>query len=98
MKGRALLKHLKEHGCEPRREGTGHSIYQNARTATAPAFRDIPRSTTRRRVKSALSWRFHSRKLGFSFRFAYRAAFVPTGGKVAESARWFEGAASAVVV
>jgi len=44
MKRRALLKHLKRHGCEFLREGTRHSIYwnpANRRTTSVPRHREI---------------------------------------------------------
>ncbi|CAN5702703.1 hypothetical protein BH20ACT12_BH20ACT12_09050 [soil metagenome] len=51
MKRRALLKHLKEHGCELRREGTRHSIYQNADTGkrtSVPRHTEIDNTTARK--------------------------------------------------
>jgi mRNA interferase HicA len=47
----ALLKHLKEHGCELRREGTRHSIYQNAETGkrtSVPRHSEIDYTTARK--------------------------------------------------
>lgn len=42
MKRRQLLRHLKTHGCELRREGSNHSIYRNPATGeTTP----VPRHT-----------------------------------------------------
>jgi predicted RNA binding protein YcfA (HicA-like mRNA interferase family) len=44
MKRRALLKHLKRHGCELLREGARHSIYWNPvnrRTTSVPRYREI---------------------------------------------------------
>jgi mRNA interferase HicA len=42
LKRRQLLRHLKAHGCELRREGSNHSIYRNSTTGeTAP----VPRHT-----------------------------------------------------
>ncbi|MFQ6057510.1 MAG: type II toxin-antitoxin system HicA family toxin [Anaerolineae bacterium] len=44
MKRRALLKHLKRHGCELLREGARHSIYwnpANRRTTSVPRHREI---------------------------------------------------------
>ncbi|HEY67431.1 MAG TPA: type II toxin-antitoxin system HicA family toxin [Thermoflexia bacterium] len=44
MKRRALLKHLKRHGCELLREGSRHSIYwnpANRRTTSVPRHREI---------------------------------------------------------
>ncbi len=44
MKRRALLKHLKQHGCELLREGSRHSIYwnpANRRTTSVPRHREI---------------------------------------------------------
>ncbi len=40
MKRRALLDHLKAHGCEFLREGTRHTIYVNRATAKSTA---VPR-------------------------------------------------------
>lgn len=51
MKRRALLKHLKEHGCELRREGTRHSIYQNIGTGkrtSVPRHSEIDNTTARK--------------------------------------------------
>ena len=40
MKRRQLLKHLADHGCELRREGSNHSIYKNPVTGnTTPVLR-----------------------------------------------------------
>ncbi len=44
MKRRALLKHLRQHGCELLREGSRHSIYWNPacrRTTSVPRHREI---------------------------------------------------------
>jgi len=44
MKRRALLKHLKRHGCELLREGSRHSIYwnpANRKTTSVPRHREI---------------------------------------------------------
>ena len=44
MKRRALLKHLRQHGCEFLREGSRHSIYWNPvnrRTTSVPRHREI---------------------------------------------------------
>ncbi len=42
MKRHQLLRHLKAHGCELRREGANHSIYRNPATGeTTP----VPRHT-----------------------------------------------------
>jgi len=44
MKRRALLQHLKKHGCQLRREGTNHSIYWNPasqRVTTVPRHTEI---------------------------------------------------------
>ena len=56
MKRGALLKHLKEHDCDLRREGTRHSIYQNVRTGKRTSF---PRhieidNTTARKIYAQL--------------------------------------------
>jgi predicted RNA binding protein YcfA (HicA-like mRNA interferase family) len=42
MKRRALLKHLRKHGCEFFREGKKHSIYWNPATRRTSA---VPRHT-----------------------------------------------------
>jgi mRNA interferase HicA len=44
MKRRALLKYLKQHGCEFLREGSRHSIYWNPvnrKTTSVPRHREI---------------------------------------------------------
>ena len=44
MKRRALLKHLRQCGCELLREGSRHSIYwnpANRRTVSVPRHREI---------------------------------------------------------
>ncbi|RMF38120.1 MAG: type II toxin-antitoxin system HicA family toxin [Chloroflexi bacterium] len=44
MKRRALLKHLRQHGCELLREGKRHSIYwnpANRRTSAVPRHAEI---------------------------------------------------------
>ena len=38
MKRRQLIRHLKEKGCELRREGSRHSIYWNLRIARRQRF------------------------------------------------------------
>ena len=51
MKRRALLKHLKEHGCDLRREDTRHSIYQNVETGkrtSIPRHTEIDNTTARK--------------------------------------------------
>ncbi|MBA2442572.1 MAG: type II toxin-antitoxin system HicA family toxin [Rubrobacter sp.] len=42
MKRRGLLRHLADHGCELRREGSKHSIYRNAATGKRTS---VPRHT-----------------------------------------------------
>ncbi len=45
MKRRALLKHLREQGCEFLREGGRHTVYVNRqaqRTSTIPRHGEIP--------------------------------------------------------
>jgi len=42
LKRRQLLKHLANHGCELRREGSNHSIYRNPATGETTA---VPRHT-----------------------------------------------------
>ncbi len=44
MRRRALLAHLRTHGCRLLREGKGHSVYLNPaslRTSTVPRHREI---------------------------------------------------------
>jgi hypothetical protein len=44
MKRRALLKHLRRHGCELLREGRKHSVYwnpANRRTSSVPRHTEI---------------------------------------------------------
>jgi len=44
MKRHALLKHLKQHGCELLREGKKHSVYwnpANQRTSSVPRHTEI---------------------------------------------------------
>ncbi len=44
MKRHALLKHLREHGCELFREGANHSVYwnpKNQRTSAVPRHMEI---------------------------------------------------------
>jgi len=44
MKRRALLKHLRRHGCELLREGRKHSVYWNPvnrRTSSVPRHTEI---------------------------------------------------------
>lgn len=44
MKRRALLKHLRKHGCELLREGKKHSVYwnpANRRTSVVPRHTEI---------------------------------------------------------
>lgn len=51
MKRRTLLKHLSEYGCELRREGSRHSIYQNAATGkrtSVPRHTEIDNTTARK--------------------------------------------------
>ncbi len=51
MKRQALLKHLKEHDCELRREGARHSIYQNVHTGkrtSVPRHAEIDNTTARK--------------------------------------------------
>ncbi|MEL6612182.1 MAG: type II toxin-antitoxin system HicA family toxin [Bacteroidota bacterium] len=42
MKQRALLKHLRKHGCILKREGRSHSLWMNPRTGEVEA---VPRHT-----------------------------------------------------
>jgi mRNA interferase HicA len=51
MKREALLKHLRKNGCSLKREGRGHTIYQNARTGeteTVPRHIEIPNLLARK--------------------------------------------------
>lgn len=51
MKRWALLKHFQEHGCELRREGSRHSIYQNTATGkrtSVPRHTEIDNTTARK--------------------------------------------------
>ena len=50
MKRVALIRHLKNHGCEHDREGSKHSIYRNpanGRCAAVPRHREIKDTTAR---------------------------------------------------
>jgi mRNA interferase HicA len=61
VKRRALLKLLKEHGCELRREGSGHAIYQNAETGkrtSVPRHSEID-NTTARKICAQLEYLWH---------------------------------------
>ena len=54
MKRRALLEHLKKHGCGLFREGSGHSIYRNAATGkrtSIPRHGEIDNVTARKICK-----------------------------------------------
>ena len=51
MKRRALLRHLRRHGCELRREGAKHAIYQNPETGkrtSVPRHTEIDNTTARK--------------------------------------------------
>lgn len=51
MKRRALLQHLKAHGCEFLREGTRHTIYVNrapGRSTTVPRHSEITNNMARK--------------------------------------------------
>ena len=51
MKRQALLRHLREHGCELLREGGRHSVFVNRaarRTSTIPRHRDVDDSLARK--------------------------------------------------
>lgn len=51
MKRRALLKHLKAHGCEFFREGTRHTMYVNrgkGRTSSIPRHTEITNNMARK--------------------------------------------------
>jgi predicted RNA binding protein YcfA (HicA-like mRNA interferase family) len=54
VKRRALLEHLKKHGCGLFREGSGHSIYRNAATGkrtSIPRHGEIDNVTARKICK-----------------------------------------------
>lgn len=54
MKRRALLQHLKEHGCGLFREGSSHSMYRNAATGkrtSVPRHGEIDNITARKICK-----------------------------------------------
>ncbi len=54
MKRRALLQHLRRHGCELLREGKRHSVYwnpANRRTSTVPRHTEIPDKLARKICK-----------------------------------------------
>ncbi|MHB8646372.1 MAG: type II toxin-antitoxin system HicA family toxin [Thermomicrobiales bacterium] len=51
MKRRALLSHLRQHGCELVREGKRHSVYwnpANQKTSTVPRHTEIPDTLARK--------------------------------------------------
>jgi hypothetical protein len=50
IKRAALERHLREHGCVPKREGARHSIWFNPateRSSSLPRHRELPRGTAR---------------------------------------------------
>jgi mRNA interferase HicA len=54
VKRRALLKHLREHGCEFQREGSRHTVYVNReaqRSSTVPRHTEIPDRLARKACK-----------------------------------------------
>lgn len=54
MKRRALLKHLRRHGCELLREGKQHSVYfnpTNRRTSSVPRHAEIANKLARKICK-----------------------------------------------
>lgn len=54
MKRRALLQHLKEHGCAFLREGTRHTIYVNraaAKSTAVPRHSEITNNMARKICK-----------------------------------------------
>ncbi len=54
MKRRALLEHLKRHGCGLFREGASHSMYRNAATGkrtSVPRHGEIDNTTARKICK-----------------------------------------------
>ena len=54
MKRRALLKHLRRHGCELLREGERHSVYfnpTNRRTSSVPRHAEIANKLARKICK-----------------------------------------------
>jgi mRNA interferase HicA len=51
VKRRALLKHLREQGCEFLREGSRHTVYVNreeGRSSTVPRHGEIPNNLARK--------------------------------------------------
>jgi mRNA interferase HicA len=54
VKRRALLQHLKRHGCEFLREGTRHTVYVNrdaGRSTTIPRHSEITNNMARKICK-----------------------------------------------
>jgi mRNA interferase HicA len=54
VKRRALLKHLKDHGCEFLREGTRHTMYVNwaaVRSSAVPRHSEITNNMVRKICK-----------------------------------------------
>lgn len=54
MKRRALLDHLRQHGCRLRREGANHSVYwnpANGRISTVPRHTEIDNNLARKICK-----------------------------------------------
>jgi mRNA interferase HicA len=54
VKRRALLQHLKRHGCEFLREGTRHTVYVNrdaGRSTTVPRHSEITNNMARKICK-----------------------------------------------
>lgn len=54
MKRRALLDHLRRHGCRLRREGANHSVYwnpTNGRISTVPRHTEIDNNLARKICK-----------------------------------------------
>lgn len=50
IRRRDLVRHLRAHDCELRREGAKHSVWRHAltgRVSTLPRHREIPLSTAR---------------------------------------------------
>ena len=64
MKRHALLKHLRQYGCELFREGANHSIYGTRRTRKHPLFLVIWKSPTNWHSRSARTWGFPSLNYG----------------------------------
>jgi len=58
MKRQALLKHLRQHGCELFREGANHSIFWNPTSQKHPRSLGIWKSPTNWHARSVRTWGF----------------------------------------